>query len=564
MVLNLLLQGWMASGAMVITENGVVSRHTQEPVVAARTGVDDMQSLQALLASFQQEVDDQSTKAARDFSARMDQMEAAMTGVGDDPSEVDLLDDLQKNIEFQNATHGDAQVALQELRAALGVIQPFVGEGDVTSCIDLKCSPHAGCVRHTGKSQCVCHEGYIGNGHTCRPPADFVPVKLIQDAAADDPRTVADLHVAAHGHRVAVVYRDTTGGRHSGMVKTGLLEGNSILWGTREMFSGEGKAFGCKVLLPGKDSLVVAYRSANAAGTGIVRAAKVGEGSSIHKLAWSPAVEFAEHQAHGVALLSLSPTVFGVFHTRSVGIPDSELVRQSGVMTLFEAAEPGVVEMIPSGQYEFSHHPTVRIHAAHLGGEDFAVAFRAARHVDDMDPTKVTRQEASVVHGKYRVVDGQHEVVMAAAPLHLEPEDKSIFARSITAVGHGKAAYAYSTTTTPGIRLATLAIAPEGHLAVTDGPHMIHPLGSDYITSIGRAAHTITFFQGGPGAGSLASICGVGSAGEVSDCEDFQWMHNVTSGASAVPMPGGRVLVGFVTTAGVPFTHLMAVAQRAG
>merc|ERR1719171_691634 len=48
-------------------------------------------------------------------------------------------------------------------------------------CADITCGPHATCTTTTLGGECVCDEGFIGNGQDCHAPEPFLPKLLLHD-----------------------------------------------------------------------------------------------------------------------------------------------------------------------------------------------------------------------------------------------------------------------------------------------------------------------------------------------------------------------------------------------
>merc|ERR1719439_318289 len=97
------------------------------------------------------------------------------------------------------------------------------------TCEDLKCDPHAMCTMSTTGAQCVCLDGYIGNGLKCEPPPAFAPHLLLQDGAQGKAERVTELQVALVGQdTLATVWRDLSRG-NIGRIMIGKALGTGIM-----------------------------------------------------------------------------------------------------------------------------------------------------------------------------------------------------------------------------------------------------------------------------------------------------------------------------------------------
>merc|ERR1719436_1963096 len=94
-------------------------------------------------------------------------------------------------------------------------------------CADITCGEHASCTRTTLGAECVCDEGYQGEGKHCNPPAAFVPRKLLYDGPNGLSPQVRDIHVHVHETRIAVVWRDISHD-NGGFIKIGQVQNNQV------------------------------------------------------------------------------------------------------------------------------------------------------------------------------------------------------------------------------------------------------------------------------------------------------------------------------------------------
>jgi hypothetical protein len=431
------------------------------------------------------------------------------------------------------------------------------------SCGNIACSEHASCTSTTLGPQCVCDEGYVGNGQNCHAPEAFMPQKLLHDGAAGRSPKVNDLSVNVFGgKKIIAAFRDESHG-NSGVVMLGYLQGGDIAWSTPYRFTEQGKAYSPVVVGLPSNRVVVAYRDANREGTGWMRSAEVGvsgvRGADMH-LSWGPGVVICRNQAHGFALVSLPGNRVAAIFPDTVPATESRPKEPFGNSLLAVVGPKGLLSVV--GKFRWTDSPIVRVEVTQLTPASFVLAARAGKAVDELDTSKVTRQEAMVIYGELDDTD----LVFDPNPLNIEPAATQVWGRGVGLVAPNTFGYAYQLGKTQKTKLAVIHVDPATHrMKITDGPIELGEGFSPYVSMLSIPyspvdPHTLVYYQ--PKDKAMLNICSVTSVGKLQHCEDFAWAAQPLGSVAGVTVLGGKSLFLFTTKAGVPYYQIVGLSKK--
>ena len=104
-------------------------------------------------------------------------------------------------------------MVLSELFKFIGTMKTVVGKVPLTgsghACADVQCGAHSSCSRTTDGAECICDEGYEGDGKTCAAPSLFIPQRLLRDGMQGRSSKVADMSVNVfYGNQLVIAFRD--------------------------------------------------------------------------------------------------------------------------------------------------------------------------------------------------------------------------------------------------------------------------------------------------------------------------------------------------------------------
>merc|ERR1719174_706958 len=104
-------------------------------------------------------------------------------------------------------------MVLSELFKFIGTMKTVVGKVPLTgsghACADIQCGEHSSCSRTTDGAECICDEGYEGDGTTCSAPSLFTPQRLLRDGMQGRSSKVADMSVNVfYGNQLVIAFRD--------------------------------------------------------------------------------------------------------------------------------------------------------------------------------------------------------------------------------------------------------------------------------------------------------------------------------------------------------------------
>jgi len=430
-------------------------------------------------------------------------------------------------------------------------------------CAEITCGPHATCTTTTLGGECVCDEGYIGNGQNCHAPEIFLPKKLLHDGGIDGSAAkVTELHVAVFmGSKVVAVWRDMTN-KNVGRVMLAHTPPGNVIWATPEKFSGGSKAFSPQVVGLPSNRIAIAYRDEDKEGVCWIRGGEIGvsrvRGADLH-ISWGEPVSFCRNQAHKMAVVNLPRSRMAVFYSDHIPATARSEEEAFGNSILADIDGSGGVSIL--GKFRWTDDAVVRIEATLLSPMQFIIACRASKAVNEMDTSDVMRQEAMAVYGE---MDGA-DLLFDPGHLNVEPEKEQVWARAVGLVGKNEFAYAYQMGEKRRTKMAVVKVDPDTHkMTVADGPVVLHKGFSPYVHMINLAyaptdPHTLVYYQ--PKNKDLINICRFKDA-KITRCEDFPWVAQELSSVSGINLGGGRILFMFANQQGIGYYQVMGLSKK--
>jgi len=434
-------------------------------------------------------------------------------------------------------------------------------------CEQLTCGLHASCTDTTRGAQCVCNEGYVGQGMDCRAPPEFRPRPLIFEAPDNPLKTVAlDMSVAVfEQNRIAVVFSDAAKG-HVGRIIVGRVrEGGLVDVAPPETFTAHNqKAYDPVVQGSNDRRLLVAWRDETKTGTGWVRGAALGSTGirgADNALSWGPQLTVCRDQAHKMALIALPHSRFALM------FPDKVIATQHSPEELFGNsvfAEVGAAGHVAvKGQYRFSDLAVCRLEVTKITPSGFVLAMRAAPSVDEMDTTIVTNQEAMVMYGEAV----ESDLVFDPNPINLEPTKTQVWSRGVSLISPNTFAYAYQEGTQVKMKMAVISVNPTTHrMQVLQPPVVVRTGFSPYVSMLNvpytpKDPHTLTYYQSGNS--SMVNVCTWDPIErQLRKCEDFTWLSSELKSVHGVHLGGGKSLMVFSSPSGTPFYSVFGLSKK--
>jgi len=469
---------------------------------------------------------------------------------------------LEKSLTNSMASEGSAKAMYQDLDKFFTQMETLMGSsktgGTGRGCADISCGEHASCTSTTAGAECVCDEGYQGDGQNCDPPAAFIPRQLLYDGALGRSPRVRDTAVFVVGRRVVVAWRDISHG-NSGFVKLGDLLNNQVSFAPAERFAL--KAFSPSIVAWESGKIAISYRDEQKDGYGILIAAAIGisgvRGADKH-LTWGKPVTYAHNQSHRTSLLAISNDRFILNYS-----DHGQATKLGVVPSGFGSSALGVIKSDADvslvGTFRFAEEAVARIESILLNEKSFVVAFRGAKLIDEMDSTKFIYQEASCVLGS---IHG-NDLVFDPHPLHLEPLKQQFWARSLSLVEPNVFSYAYHSGMDQKTKLVTVKVDPSTHKMTPVSTMILREGDTPYLKMVSMAytgaPYTVTFYQP-EGETLLVNICSVNAEAALSQCEDTEIAPSVDS-FDAASLPSGRMLLMFARGS-VPYYQVVGLARK--
>lgn len=527
-----------------------------------KTAIETPESIEAILQSFsiQAREFDEQLSLKRGLEAQ--RLGAAVNATSDNATSLALLASLTTNENNFKDMHKIA-MAIQRYAKDFTLVLDAVNTGGAT-CKDINCGIHAACTNTMLGAQCICNEGYVGDGQNCHAPVGFTPNRLLQDGISGISPKVADVHVELMANdRVVSVWRDES---HSGAgrVMTGDVLGTGVVeWGAPEKFTLNGKAYSPTVVGTSMgNSFVVVWRDNNKHGTGWMRAGVLGatgiRGAELH-ISWGQTISFCENQAHKMVVMPLPPNLVAVFYPDRTKATLRQPSESFGNSILVEVGPKG--ELWKVGNFDFTREPMTRVEVMKLTPTSFVIGCRSGPSEDEMNPGVEIKQEAMAVWGELK--DGN--LVFDPNSLSLEPEATDIWARGVALVAPNTFGYAYQMGKTEETKLAIVQVDPATHRMKATMKEVIHKGRSDYVSMIPVpyiASDPHTFVYHKSKSGSSANICTVTSAGRIEECEEFPLLMTDADSVSAARLGSGRSIFVFTDKKGVPFYSVVGLAKK--
>lgn len=449
--------------------------------------------------------------------------------------------------------------------ALSGVLSAADSKG--SACEATTCREHASCTDTMAGAQCVCNEGYVGNGDECREPPEFKPHRLLYEGTAGVKTQALDMNVCVFElNKIAVVFSDASKGLIGRIVLGTVREaGLADLYPPEQFTTPHGKAYNPVVQGSQDKRILVSWRDQSRGGTGWVRGATLGttgiRGADM-ALTWGTPVTVAMNQAHKSALVSLGNNRFALMYADKVMATEHTPTESFGNSILAEVNGTGEVFQI--GKFRFSDFALCRLEAAKVTGTSFLIAARASRMVDELDPSVSTAQEATAIYGE--LVDD--ELVFHPNAVNLEPSGSQIWARGISLIAPNTVAYAYQAANNGSkIKLGVVKIDPSTHrMEVVQQPVVIANGFSPYVSMLNvpytpSDPHTLTYYEGA--TDSVVNVCSWSeSTRTLSRCEDFKWHGTKLTSVSGVHLGGGKAFMVFSTSSGSPYYSVWGLSKK--
>jgi len=488
-------------------------------------------------------------------------LRAAMNTTSDMPTRLALLQSLDGNNRSLVSTNRVYDNMLKFASTLENVIGAASSRG--MGCEDLMCAEHGSCTDTTAGAQCICNEGFVGDGTlSCRAPPEFAPHRLLHEGMNGISSRAADMHVCVFANnKVAVVWRDVMRGEVGRIVIGRVREAGKADLAPPEQFTTAGeKAFDpvCTGFPNGR--LAIAWRDKNRGATAWIRGGALGQtnvrGANWH-ITWGEPYSVSTNQAHKMALLSMpNSRAVLLFSDKTVHAP----IESFGNSLLAEIGDRGSITGM--GTFRFSDYAVLRLESVRLTSTSFVIAVRGARATDDMDPSSDVTQEANAIFGV--LVDG--DLAFDPNHLRLEPSQTQIWARGISLIAPNTFAYAYQTGQALKTKMAVVVVDPESHqMRIRDGPYVIHSGFSPYVSALSvpytaSDPHTLVYYDGGNR--SAVNLCSWKAVeGKLDRCQDFTWMPEKVQTLSGVHLGGGKSFMVFATDSGVPYYSVFGLSK---
>lgn len=435
------------------------------------------------------------------------------------------------------------------------------------SCEQLGCGAHASCTETMGGAQCVCLEGYVGQGQDCRAPPEFLPHRLLGEVASGAATRAADLDVSIFElNKIAIVFRDVTAGNAGRILVGKVREAGLADLATPELFTAaSGKAFSPVVVGTPNRRLAVAWRDEDRRGTCWLRAAALGTSNvrgAEMALSWGEPVNFCTNQAHKMSLLAFPDDRVVVMYADKARATQHTPVESFGNSLVADITGAGAIAA--RGNYRFTDYPVARLEATKVTPTAFVLAARAGLATDEFDPSVSTRQEAMAVYGE--LVDG--DLAFNPNPVNIEPEGRQIWSRGVSLIAPNTVAYAYQDGASQEMKVAVVEINPVSHhMQVIHQPSLLrHGISSPYVSMLSvpyspSEPHSLTYYQGG--GSSMVNLCSWSTARKaLESCEDFMWLNQKLSSVSGVHLGGGKSFMVFTPDSGIPYYGVFGLSKK--
>jgi len=433
------------------------------------------------------------------------------------------------------------------------------------SCEEGMCGPHASCTDTTAGAQCVCKEGYVGLGHDCHPPTDFIPRRVLYQGEAGVQTNAHGVHVCVFAlNTIAIVFVDSAHANIGRMVVGTVREAGLADLSPPSQINQPGSEVYDPVVAGSQDRrILVAWRDQDKNAGAFMRGGVLGttgiRGASM-AITWGAQELFTTLQAHKMALVAFDANRFALLYADNVPATLHTPTEHFGNSILVGVGRAGAVTSI--GQHRFCGFPIVRLEVTKVAPNAFVVAGRGAKIVDDMNSSRTRNQEAVAIYGE--LVDDT--LVFDPNALSLEPNSTNIWARGLSLIAPNTFAYAYQHGA-DAMKMAVVEINPETHsMKIVQPPVALRNSFSPYVSMLSvpytaSNPHTLTLYESN--SKSMVNVCSWDKEHRnLSRCEDFTWLSHPLSSASGVHLGGGRAFMAFSTREGTPYYSVFGLAKK--
>jgi len=479
----------------------------------------------------------------------------------------------ENRLEAQNA-FGEMRNFVTTLKQAMGAV------GSASRCEDLTCGAHAYCALHkTMGAQCLCQDGYEGNGFICKTPQQFSIHSLLQFSAGERRPQVADVHVSTlQGNTIVVVYRDLADS-HKGYALLGHAAPDALRWHPPVLFSKDSQAFNPRVtqLLQADGGIAIAFRNEDRGGEGILLGGRVDPVTG--KVTLGVPKAFARHQAQAMAMLPLPGSRVAVVFAEHLGNdhdgqPSGGAMYGSTVLAQVhsDGSEPEILS-----KARFASGPVARLSAALLSPTLFAIAYR-------LGDGGTKQAEAACIAGQLHT----NHIDFSSPPLLLEPEQTNIWSRSLSRIGENLLSYTYHSGNEEVTKQAVLRADPKTHrLEVVHGPEVLERGFAPVVGSVAiaptaqdvkmqktgpfplslverhrqQSARLLTYIGHGGAKPARSQLCSISGSGIPSGCQEIAWAGRDLASVSGAQVSDGRFVMVFTDARGSPYYQMVGMME---
>jgi hypothetical protein len=522
-------------------------------------------------------------EAVNSFGAAEQERLAAAIQSAIDPYDKMLLEtsaraNEENRLEAQNA-FGEMRNFVTTLKQAMGAV------GSAAQCQDLTCGAHAHCTTDAQLgAQCICKDGYQGNGFVCKTPALLSVHSLMQFQAGQQRAQVADIHVSTlHGDTILVVYRDIAKS-HQGYALLGHAAPDTLKWHSPLAFSNGSQAFSPRVtqLMQADDAsggIAIAFRNADRGGDGILLGGRVDPLTG--ELTLGVPKAFARHQAQAMAILPLPESrvavIFAEHLSNDQGVEGSSGAMYGTTLLAQVHSDGSAPEIINKAR--FASGPVARISATALSPTLFAIAYRLGK-----GSSGAQEAEAACIAGQLH----KSHIAFNSPAMLLEPEQPNIWSRSISRIGENLLAYTYHSGNEELTKQAILRADPNTHrLSLIHGPEVLERGFAPVVGSVAvvptmeevkmqktgpfplsfaeihrqRSARLLTYIGHNGAKPARAQLCSVAAAGVPSGCQEIGFPSRDLATVSGTQVSDGRFVMVFTDTRGNPYYQFLGMSQ---
>lgn len=435
-----------------------------------------------------------------------------------------------------------------------------------SSCEQTQCGLFSSCTDTAVGAQCVCNEGYVGNGKDCAAPPEFMPHHLLFQGSGTVQPKATNMHVSLFGrNNIAVVFVDMARGGDGRVVVGNVREAGMAVMSPPDSFTNLGsQAFDPVVAGTEDRRILIAWRHLNQKGSCWMRAAAMGtttiRGAEQH-LQWGKPVNFCKQQSHKMAAVSLPGNRVAVLYADQIKASPEAPAESFGNSALMQIGEKGDLKMF--GNFRFADSAVCRLEVTKLTPKTFVVAARAAPMVDEMEPSVQVKQEAAAFFGEMTGDD----LAFDPNPVNIEPKGKDIWGRGVSLIAPNTFAYSYQRGTDNTMMMAVVHVNETTHrMKVVQKPTKIRDGFSPYVSMLSvpytaSDPHTLTYYDGPQN--SMINVCSWDPVkAHLNKCEDFAWVQGRAKSVSGVHLGGGKSFMVFAPESGTPYYAVFGLSKK--